>query len=317
MNKNIAVSVIIPVHNSEKYLESALKSAILQDFDKPFEILIINNDSVDSSESIIQKYASLHEFIRHKVTKGLTANEARLEGIKHAEGEFICFLDSDDFYRLDFLQTMYDKAKKENADIVNCSYVRYFENNKIQKYPFAHLITFDRNQGLNYLLFDIYLRGYMPMKIYKRDLLLNTKLAISKHLTIFEDYLFNFSVYMNVKKTISISTPLYFYRFSPLSITRESSNERPLSKIKCFAGVRYLIEQSGDQNILKYFYRYRGRLWLSISYDIYLSTKNHRGSYYKTKKEICKLYKIITNKKGLEIKDQPWENLINDLKQTL
>lgn len=314
MNKNIAVSIIIPVHNSEKYLESALKSVISQEFDQPFEVLVVNNDSVDNSGDIIQKYADLHKNIIHITTNGLTANEARLVGIKRAVGEYICFLDSDDFYRFDFLKTMYKKAIETNADVVNCSYARYLENNKIRKSVLAISKTFTRETGLNYLLFDIYLRGYMPMKIYRRELLVNIKLPISKHLTVFEDYLFNFVVYFYAKKTVSIRDPLYFYRLSPSSITRESTARRPISKINCFASIRYLIEQQNDEKLLKTFFLYSGRLWLSIRYDIHLGTINDAENFIIKKREIRKLYKIITNKKYLKIEGQPWEPLINDIK---
>ena len=314
MANNIAVSAIIPVHNSDKYLESALKSVVLQDFNKPFEVLVVNNDSTDNSENIIQKYVAKYSNLKLVTTKNLTANETRYEGIKQAKGDYVCFLDSDDFYRPDFLQIMYDHAVKTKADVVNCSYVRYLENNKVHKNVFAISKTFSKEQGLNYLLFDLFLRGYMPMKMYKRGLLLDNKLAISKHLTIFEDYLFNFSVYLNVTQTVSIKDPLYFYRLSPSSITRESSNKRPLSKIKCFAAVRFLIEKSNNQKLLKTFFLYKTRLWFSILYDVHLATKNEPKTFHKQKEEARRLYKIITNKKGLEIKDQPWENLINDIK---
>ena len=113
------ISVIVPIYNVEEYLEKCLDSLVNQTL-KDIEIILINDGSPDNSEAIVKKYLKKY---KEKIIYHKKENEgqgiARNYGIKLAKGEFISFVDSDDYIDLTMLEKLYNKAIKENSDIVS------------------------------------------------------------------------------------------------------------------------------------------------------------------------------------------------------
>ena len=107
------ISVIVPVYNVQKYIDNCLKSLVTQTI-KDIEIIIVNDGSKDNSEKIIEKYVE-------KENGGLSS--ARNYGLEYATGEYIAFLDSDDYVDCKMYEEMYNLAKKENADMVECDFI--------------------------------------------------------------------------------------------------------------------------------------------------------------------------------------------------
>ena len=125
------ISVIIPAYNVEKYIEKTLKSLKDQTF-KDFEAIIINDGSTDNTEKIIKEVLQGTKFqwkLINQENQGVSA--ARNRGIIDSKGEYICFLDADDYYHPSFLEKMYNKAKENNYDVVFCNYARVNEKGKI------------------------------------------------------------------------------------------------------------------------------------------------------------------------------------------
>jgi glycosyltransferase involved in cell wall biosynthesis len=129
------ISVIVPVYNVELYLRKCLDSLLTQTFQN-FEVLLINDGSTDGSLSICEGYCrEFPEIFRLAGTqenKGLSA--ARNFGITHADGEFFCFVDSDDWISSDFLERMYCVALAENADLVVCGYRAHYETGAFEDF---------------------------------------------------------------------------------------------------------------------------------------------------------------------------------------
>ncbi|MGB4434253.1 MAG: glycosyltransferase family 2 protein [Defluviitoga tunisiensis] len=124
------ISVIIPAYNVEKYIEKTLKSLIDQTF-KDFEAIIINDGSTDNTEKIIKEVLQNANFqwkLINQENQGVSA--ARNRGIIDSKGEYICFLDADDYYHPSFLEKMYNKAKENNYDVVFCNYSYVDEREK-------------------------------------------------------------------------------------------------------------------------------------------------------------------------------------------
>lgn len=113
----VDVSVVMPVYNSEKYLEMAIESILKQTM-KSFELICIDDGSQDSSLEILNEYANRDERIKVITQNNRYAGAARNCGIDHAIGEYIIFLDSDDFFDCSMLEKNYRKIKEYNADIV-------------------------------------------------------------------------------------------------------------------------------------------------------------------------------------------------------
>jgi len=131
---NIKISVIIPVYNVENYLRQCLDSIINQTL-KEIEIICINDGSTDSSKQILEEYALKDERIKiiNQKNKGVSA--ARNTGIDAATGEYIGFVDSDDWVKLDAYEKLYNKITREDVDIVFSRYNYVFEDGRIEHNP--------------------------------------------------------------------------------------------------------------------------------------------------------------------------------------
>ena len=113
------VSIIVPVYNVESYLDKCLNSLVNQTL-KDIEIIVINDGSTDNSQKIIDKYSKKYKNIINITKENGGVSEARNLGLEKASGEYIGFLDSDDWIEPDMYELMYQKAKTENFDIVAC-----------------------------------------------------------------------------------------------------------------------------------------------------------------------------------------------------
>lgn len=112
------VSVIVPVYNTEKYLEKCINSLVKQTLDR-YEIILVNDGSTDGSEEIIEKFLKENRtLIKSFHQKNSGVSVARNKGVKEAEGEYIAFVDSDDYVTEDYLEAMYEEAKIHNSDVV-------------------------------------------------------------------------------------------------------------------------------------------------------------------------------------------------------
>lgn len=122
------VSVIVPVYNVEKYLEKCLNSLVNQTLEN-IEIIIVNDGTKDNSEEIIKKFIEKYpqKIVYLKKENG-GLSDARNYGIPYAKGEYIAFLDSDDYVEKDMYKEMYELAKKENSDMVECDFLWEYSN---------------------------------------------------------------------------------------------------------------------------------------------------------------------------------------------
>ena len=124
MNKNIpAVSIIIPMYNAEKYIGDCLNSILDQTF-QDFEVIVVDDCSTDKSCDIVESYIGnvdidRAKLVRRKINSG-ASGVTRYEGLLHARGEYILFIDSDDMITETALEELYPIAKKFNADVVHC-----------------------------------------------------------------------------------------------------------------------------------------------------------------------------------------------------
>lgn len=219
---NVKISVIVPVYNVENYLRQCLDSIINQTLEE-VEIICVNDGSTDKSPQILEEYAQKDERIKiiNKENKGLGA--ARNTGIDHAIGEYIGFVDSDDWIDITMYEKLYKNAKSQNSDIVMCPVHVFDESaNEIKhNYPYFTLECFDEhfdNCNFNHnktkdFLFSICVTAWN--KIYKTEFLKETNSKFPEGL-IFEDNPFFFKTYLKANRVSLIRDFLYFYRINRL-----------------------------------------------------------------------------------------------------
>ena len=148
------VSIIVPVYNVEKYLERCLDSLVMQTL-KDTEIIVVNDGSTDSSSEIIKKYEEKYENIKSYSKKNGGLSDARNYGLKYVTGEYVAFLDSDDYVDKTLYEKMYNKAIEEKADYVECDFIWEFPDesridtgirytNKLEMFTYARVVAWNK-----------------------------------------------------------------------------------------------------------------------------------------------------------------------------
>lgn len=200
------VSVIVPVYNTERYLKKCIDSLLKQNFED-YEIIVINDLSPGNAEEIIKSYNDKKiVYIKNKTNKGIGYN--RNLGIKKAKGEYVCFIDSDDYVKEDFISKMYSYSKENNLDLCVCDYVNVDEEgNKLKEFNLSdfRITNYEEN---NKILCEINLAPWN--KLYKKDMLIKNKVKFSETLK-YEDLSFVALSIKNSKKIGKINEQLNYY----------------------------------------------------------------------------------------------------------
>lgn len=211
-------SIIIPVYNVEQYLDKCLKSISKQTF-LDFECIIVDDGSPDNSNAIIDKYVNKDQRFKviHQKNMGLSA--ARNTGLDVAKGDYITFVDSDDYIANDYLEKFVLKIASSNADIIICGIIEVFKNYENSR-VFANATTEVIKQNI---LADTW-PSFVCNKCYKKELFDNVRFPVGKA---FEDLLTIPEVCLNANKIVCIPDKLYYYnRQNVSSITAKMSLEK-------------------------------------------------------------------------------------------
>ncbi|MEI0489937.1 glycosyltransferase family 2 protein [Brachyspira pulli] len=240
---DIKVSIIIPIYNAEQYLEECLNSVVNQTL-KEIEIICINDCSTDSSLKILEEYAKKDNRIKIFHTEKSSGGPAtgRNMGIEKSSGEYIAFIDSDDYIDQRFYEELYKTAKKYNADIINnLNIIEYYENGKY-KNCFCHINNYDKKAKLEYkIIFNknaimehnkFFLGWVIWNKLYKKSFIIDNNMkfiiAPSGYEDGSEDWAFN--IELITKKPIAVCNHKfpYFYRIRNDSLSRNYISILPI-----------------------------------------------------------------------------------------
>lgn len=237
------VSVIVPVYNVEKYLEKCLDTLSGQTLED-IEIICVNDGSKDSSPEILQKYAQKDSRIKiiNKQNEGLSA--ARNDGLKAASGEFVGYVDSDDWVDLNFYEKLYTAAKKYDAEIACGNIIRC--GNRATKYKVKfekeELFT-DNLQKLKAVKIPKY--NYVWNKIYKRESLLKLNLEFPVG-RFYEDICWSIKAVYYLNGLVTVPDSAYFYRRNPFSIV---STKSPKHVADAMQSEKEMIEFAEEKNL--------------------------------------------------------------------
>lgn len=230
------VSIIVPVYNVEKYIEKCIESIIKQSYSN-LEIILVNDGTNDTSGSICEKYCELDERIKYitKLNGGLSS--ARNAGLEIATGEFVLFVDSDDFIDIDLVKDCVLFINNNNTDLVIFNYNKIYENGIISKG--LELSLSNNTYNLNEIGLDNYFYKYFLNykhgveawnRFYKRSLIENNGIRFVDNKKIFaEDLLFNLYYLVHVKKIGTIEKSYYNYLIRNSSIMA-MPNEKLISR---------------------------------------------------------------------------------------
>ena len=239
---SIKVSIIVPVYNSKIYLHRCLNSLVNQSLEE-IEIILINDCSTDESIDIIKEYKEKYQskiiLIDLKENKG--PGGARNEGMNIAKGEYIGFVDSDDYVEIEMFEELYKLAKLRNYDMVDCG----FNNRHAGKIALSTTKNtwgqLDREKRGHLIAYS----GFVWSKIIKRNILIDNKIKFRENVT-FEDVDFLPVVMLYLKNVYASDRVLYYYENNYKSLSNSTSSDIHINdRIKT---LRHLVEKFKDLN---------------------------------------------------------------------
>jgi len=212
-NRKIKVSIIIPVYNVEKYLEKCIQSVTTQTL-KEIEIFLVDDGSSDESWNIIQKFAKLDKRIIAIQQKNAGAAVARNRGLELAKGEYIGFVDSDDYVDSDYFEKLYKTAIKNDADIAR-AYVKA-EIETGDEYQMVHSTEgydtyYNVNSKNKVLENKLNLTSSNWLAIYRRSVLEKNKIHFISEIRTGQDNIFNLHVSYFANKVVFVEEYTYYH----------------------------------------------------------------------------------------------------------
>lgn len=203
------ISIIIPAYNVEKYIAKCLDSVINQSY-KNLEVIVVDDGSKDRTGCIIDDYSAKDNRIRavHQPNGG--SPNARNTGMKYANGDYVMFLDSDDWIEPKCCKVIVSEMQKDKADLVFFEYYKEYKNKTVQMKTYPHeKLIYNRDGKQEFFLYDM--RTITPWgKIYSAEIL--HKCEYNESLRTAEDVEFNYRIYDRVNKAVYIQRPLLHYR---------------------------------------------------------------------------------------------------------
>mgnify|MGYP002532583580 CR=1 FL=1 len=210
-NNEILVSIIVPVYNAKKYLSNTLESILKQSY-KNLEIILINDGSTDNSKEICEHYAKIDSriILLNKINGGVSS--ARNYGLEVAKGDYISFIDSDDYLTVDMIEILVKDVQNTDAEIAVCGYWHITESEYKEKIKELKDVNMNKIEILKKPIEYFYSKKYMPNiwnKIFKKSLIENIRFDNSIYYG--EDFLFCALAFMKANIASYRSDKKYFY----------------------------------------------------------------------------------------------------------
>lgn len=206
------ISVIVPVYNVDKYLNACIDSILRQSFDD-FELLLVDDGSSDSSPAICDEYASRDPRVKvfHKANGGVS--DARNTGLDHARGEYVAFIDGDDWIQPDYLEMLHDRMQSGSFDLVTSGLVWWHSDNdqEVDSLDEVPLLDIDVESDMVSLLSQHHMTSPVS-KLYRMDIIKEAGLRFDTRLSFGEDRDFNIRYLRFAKLVSTIGYAGYFYR---------------------------------------------------------------------------------------------------------
>lgn len=227
--KNYKISIIVPIYNTELFLDKCIKSLITQSHNN-LEIILINDGSTDQSLSICKKYANKDNRIILIDKKNGGVSSARNKGLEIATGDYIGFVDSDDYISSDMYEKLLFAIKENDADIAECGYFNVSADYKIiSKYPLQKKEIIG-NYECSYNYLNKYnTTNFNVNKIYKKFIFEDIRYPDYNYS---EDYVVNAKAFYKCNKKITINDCCYYYVRNESSASHQKFNAKKLDIIK-------------------------------------------------------------------------------------
>ena len=233
------ISVIVPVYNVEKYLNKCIESIVNQTY-RNLEIILVDDGSPDNCPQMCDEWAKKDDriIVIHKENGGLS--DARNKGLDIATGEYIGFVDSDDWIDLDLYECFVSKFKKNNASIIACNVVKVYEDKIEKNINEVKKEVYNVEEALNELIHGRTFRAVVWNKLYHKNTINKIRFPYGKT---HEDEFFTYKVLSNANKLIYVPNKFYYYRQRSGSIMNLWSTKH-LDVLEAFNERLYFLKQN-------------------------------------------------------------------------
>lgn len=303
------ISIIIPIYNGEKYLEECLESIRNQTY-IDFEAILVNDGSTDGSKTICEKWEKQDaRFILYN-NKNCGVSYSRNFGIEKARGEYITFVDCDDFIEKDMLEILQRECLQ--YDFIMANYRRYYQNKKIVNNEPIETKTYNRKEFFSCFwdLYSSYMINSPCNRLYKTAIIQSSALRFNTDYELGEDLLFNLQYIENCNKFYVINEYLYYYRENKESLTTKYRDNYLEIQLKLNDAIeKFLIRNDvHNEESKKKLQKNTSNIIISSVQNLFLSTcKLNRKEVkqklkeYLAKPEIEELKEVRYSEKRLQI----------------
>lgn len=272
-DEDFLISIVIPIYNAEKYLEECLNSIKNQTY-KNFEVIMVNDGSKDESETICKRFLEYDARFRYFTKSNGGVSSARNLGLDNVKGDFITFIDSDDWIDEKHLELLINSIKKTNSDIVVSCY-KEFDNNIDTYYTIVYtkqeknLLNFEKMNRDDFLTIFPKLMSLnvcfnnAVAKLFRKELVNNLRFDTS--IKYGEDLDFYFSLYLNVESISYVDELTYVYRIHGDSTTSNFNQEYAEQELSIFKKMFKKIQEIGLPTI-HYFNKFQKLLKARVNY---------------------------------------------------
>ena len=319
------ISVIVPVYRVEKYLGRCVNSLLGQTL-SDIEIILVDDGSPDGCPALCDEFAKKDGRIKvlHKENEGLGL--ARNSGMSLAVGEYIAFVDSDDYVKSEMYRTLYEAAQRENADIAMCGLcciggIMSAKENDVQNINcFDGYTVFDGKEGIDRLMLDI--SGALPKEdqdsrygfssvknIYRKEVLEKNKIRfLSEKEVMSEDVFFLLDFLDKCECAVGVPGAFYCYCRNGQSLSKSYRSDRFEKCRLIIDGINGVLSKRMDESVYKI---YTDRLFQAYARAACMQEIQFAPSNGIDKKELDRRLKAICNSKRLKttLKNYPWHKL--------
>ena len=232
------ISVIIAAYNVEKYIEKCLESIIAQTH-RDLEIIVVNDGSTDNTLRLIRNFSKIDSRIVmiDKPNGGLSS--ARNAGLDIASGDYIGFVDGDDYIHEEMYKKLYQLCKKTKCDISVCGYIRKYSNREVFSNS-KKIIHYSSEEALAELISSENLHDYAWDKLYKKELFNNIRYPLGK---MYEDVFTTYKLFFKAKKVVYMDEPLYYYIQRDGSILRKGFSEKQFDQLEALEEIKRFLSE--------------------------------------------------------------------------
>jgi len=315
VGNNLLFSIIIPVYNIEQYLKQCLESIINQSYNN-IEVILINDGSTDKSGVICEEVSILDNRFKVVHTENRGVSSARNMGLSIATGDYIVFVDSDDWLENKAIEKINNLLQDRLYDLIIFGVVKEINNQQIPMYSNQTSGCINSNKDIENVLPLLIKQEVInpPFKVYKHELIRNNGIKFETSVNIAEDYLFNMQCFLNANSLYVMEDILYHYMIRDnISLTRKFQVDKYQKLMQVNDKLKDIVSLKGNNDRIEEALLY---IRLKNIYSCFLDIFN-KDCKYNYQEKLAHLKRIINKEKKVnffKIKDRNYKILAIILK---